>query len=105
MDQRKIKSIAYFLRAEMRSAGIELSGIAMFGSQMEGVSKPDSDLDLILISNQFFRLNIFQRADLAREAEIKAIRKFKVPIDSVKMTPLEFRQAVKAKRYPSVLID
>jgi len=85
MDKKAIKLIINFLKAELELKGIILFGVALFGSQMKGTASPDSDIDLILISNSFKNKNIIERSDLTMDAEIKTIRRFKIPLDILKI--------------------
>jgi len=104
MDKNAIKLIINFLKAELELKGIKLYGVALFGSQMKGTSTPDSDIDLILISNSFKNKNIIERSDLTMDAEIKTIRKFKIPLDILKMTLVEYQQGIDNKRYNAQLV-
>ncbi|MEI6436425.1 MAG: nucleotidyltransferase domain-containing protein [Bacteroidota bacterium] len=104
MDKETVKTIISFIKAELQLKGVKLLGIALFGSQLSGSSKPDSDIDLIIISENFENKNIFERSDLTMDAEIKALKKFRVPIDILKMTAEEFNQSLQNKRFDAQLI-
>ena len=104
MDKNEIKLIIDFLKAELELKGIKLSGVALFGSQMKGTANTDSDIDLILISNSYRNKNVIERSDLTMDAEIKTIRKFKIPLDILKMTSVEYQQGLNNKRYNAQLI-
>jgi len=52
MDKKSIKAIITFLKDELQQKGVELRGIALFGSQLTGSSNPESDIDLIIVSKQ-----------------------------------------------------
>ena len=104
MDKKAINTVILFLKTELEAKGIKLNGIALFGSQMKGTAAPDSDIDLILISSDFENKNIIERSDLTMDAEIKAIRKFKIPLDILKMTFEEYQQGINNKRYNAQLL-
>ena len=104
MDKKAIKLIINFLKTELELKDIKLDGVALFGSQMKGTATPDSDIDLILISNSFKNKNFIERSDLTMDAEIKAIRKFKIPLDILKMTFVEYQQGINNKRYNAQLL-
>ncbi len=104
MDKKAIKLIINFLKVELELKGIKLNGVALFGSQMKGTATPDSDIDMILISNSFKNKNIIERSDLTMDAEIKAIRRFKIPLDILKMTSDEYQQGIINKRYNAQLL-
>ena len=50
----------------------------------------DSDVDILIISDDFKDKDIFERARLTKYAEIKTIRKFMVLLDIVTLTSEEF---------------
>jgi len=105
MDKRTIKEVVNFLGKELNKREIILSGIAIFGSQLKGNADKDSDLDLIIISTDFERKNIFERSELTMDAEIKTLKKFMLPMDVLKMTPGEYDDALKEKRYETQLVN
>jgi predicted nucleotidyltransferase len=72
---------------------------------MKDSATPDSDIDLILISNSFKNKNLIERSDLTMDAEIKTIRKFKIPLDILKMTSTEYQQGIDNKRYNAQLLQ
>ena len=50
----------------------------------------DSDIDLVVVSDDFRGKNIFKRVALIKEPEIKTIRKFMIPLDIITLTPAEY---------------
>ncbi|NOR47777.1 MAG: hypothetical protein GQ533_07005, partial [Methanosarcinaceae archaeon] len=59
-------------------------------SQSRDNATEDSDIDIAIISKDFRNKDIFERARLTKDAEIKTIRKFMVPLDIVTLTSEEF---------------
>ena len=55
MDIGKIKVDVLHLRRELRKNKIHPDLIILFGSQAEGRARPDSDIDLAIISRDFGR--------------------------------------------------
>lgn len=104
MDKKSITAIITFLKDEFQQKGVDLRGIALFGSQLTGSSIPGSDIDLIIVSDTFQNKNIFERSDITMEVEIKALKKFHVPMDILKMTDEEFNQSIQNKRFYAQLI-
>jgi predicted nucleotidyltransferase len=105
MDKKSITAIINFLKEELQQKGVELRGIALFGSQLTGSSNPESDIDLIIVSDIFQNKNIFERSDITMDVEIKALRKFHLPMDILKMTDEEYNQSIKNKRFNDQLIS
>ena len=83
-----LKTIS-FMKDSLQQTGLHVQKIIIFGSQANGKYKADSDIDVVVISRDFINKNIFKRARLTKEAEIKTIRKFMIPLDIVTMTPAE----------------
>jgi len=63
----------------------------LFGSFFTGTATPQSDIDIAIISKDFAGKNIFERALMTKDAEIKTVRKFKVALDVLTLTPEEYR--------------
>ena len=55
MDIREIKKLAIDLRAALSKKGYIADGIILFGSYAEGRARPESDIDLAVISRDFGR--------------------------------------------------
>jgi predicted nucleotidyltransferase len=104
MDKRTINKITKYLRTELVANGINVNGIALFGSQLKGTANRESDLDLIIISESFKKKDIFERSHLTMKAYMNTFNKFKIPMDVLKMTPKEYEKAVNNKRYETKLI-
>lgn len=99
MDKTTIAAIITFLKTDLQEKGVKLRGIALFGSQLTGTSNNESDIDLIIVSDNFQNKNLFERADITMESEIKALKKFHAPLDILKMTDEEFNQGLQNKRF------
>ena len=104
MDKKTVTAIADFLKAELLQKGVKLSGVALFGSQLFGKSNPYSDIDLIIVSDNFRNKNIFERSEITMDAEIKALKKFQVQMDIFKMTDKEFNQSIQNKRFYAQMV-
>lgn len=55
MDIRKIKEIALEYRALLIKKHIQPDIIILFGSNAKGMARPDSDIDVAIVSRQFDR--------------------------------------------------
>lgn len=104
MDKTTIIDIINFLKTELQNKGLKLSGIALFGSQLTQTSNFDSDIDLIIVSDNFLNKNIFERSEITMDSEIKALKKFRLPMDILKMTDKEFNQSIQNKRFFAQLV-
>ncbi len=86
MAQKKIIEALRFLERQLKESGLSVSKVLLFGSQTKGNSNADSDIDVAVISNDFKNKNIFQRANITKQAEILTIKKFMLPLDIITLT-------------------
>jgi len=90
MDKATIDNVIIFLKEALVRSGINVDSIALFGSALKGTWSEDSDIDLIIISQDFHNLNIFERAKLTMLPETETMKKFKIPMDIINLSPEEF---------------
>lgn len=90
MVKSKILNAIKFLEMCLREKGVRVSKIILFGSQSRGRAAEGSDVDIVIISEDFKDKDIFKRAILTKEAEIKTIKKYKMPFDIITLTSEEF---------------
>ncbi len=69
------------------SADTPIQKLILFGSRTTGKAKEDSDVDLILISEKFKRLNFIKRA-----AKMYDYWDLNLPVDFLCYTPKEFEK-------------
>jgi predicted nucleotidyltransferase len=79
-----------FLEQQMEKSGLRIFKLILFGSQATGQANEESDIDIVVLSEDFRNKDIFERALLMKDAEILTIKKFMVPFDIITMTPEEF---------------
>ena len=77
------------MKERLQQTGVSVQKIIVFVSQANGTYNAVSDIDIIVISNDFKNRDIFKRARLTKDAEIMTIRKFMIPLDIIAMTPEE----------------
>ncbi|MEP7128788.1 MAG: hypothetical protein ABI729_07970, partial [Chitinophagales bacterium] len=61
-------------------------------------SNEDSDLDVIIISGDFEKKDIFLRSRMSGDAAWNTIKRFMIPLDVLYMTPREFDELQSTKR-------
>lgn len=76
----------------LRQRGIKVSKVILFGSHAKGMAKPDSDIDLAVISSQFGQNNL---------KEMILLRKLALEIDS-HIEPLPFSPCDLDDRYSTL---
>jgi len=90
MAQDKVRQAIEYFEEELRRGGLRISKIILFGSQAHDNATAESDIDLVVISDDFAGKTIFERARLLKEADARTIKKFMVPLDVIMMTAEEF---------------
>lgn len=89
MAKSKVVRVIEFLEKNLKEKNVHASKIILFGSHSRGKPTPESDIDIVVVSEDFRDKDIFERVNLTRAAEISAIKKFMVPLDIVALTPEE----------------
>ena len=90
MDKNTVITAINFFEKCLTDKGINISKIILFGSYANGTPDNESDIDLVIISNDFDGKNIFERANLTKEAEILTIKKYLIPLDIITLSDKEF---------------
>ena len=90
MDQAAAIDVARFLGKRMEEAGIRVSKLVLFGSHGRGDASEESDVDVVVISEDFRGKDLFDRARLTGRASADTIHHFVAPVDVIAMTPEEF---------------
>jgi uncharacterized protein len=90
MDQNSINEIVSYLKESLVASGINVNCIALFGSAVSGELTASSDLDIIIVSEDFRHKDIFERAKITMKPEVMTIKRFRVPLDILNMTLEEY---------------
>lgn len=90
MAKKKAVAAVHFFEERLRAGNLSIAKIILFGSQAKGKADAESDVDVVLISEDFRNKSIFKRLELIKDAEIATVRKFMLPLDIIMMTPEEF---------------
>ena len=93
MDKATIDEVIGFLKQSLIQNGIHVDSIALFGSALTGNMDKDSDIDLIIISSDFVNLDLFERAKLTLKPETETLRKYKIPMDIINLSPDEYNES------------
>ena len=79
-----------FFEKQLEQSGLHIAKVILFGSQAKGQATEESDVDIVVLSDDFRNKDIFERVRLTMDAEVLTIRKFMIPFDIITMTPEEF---------------
>lgn len=104
MDQSTINEIVNYLKEALLESRIKVDCIALFGSAVSGEITTSSDLDIIIISEDFRDKDIFERAKITMNPEVMTIRKFKVPLDILNMTIEEYNHLKEKMIYRTKIV-
>jgi predicted nucleotidyltransferase len=104
MDQEAVISIIGFLGSCLKDQGLRDASIALFGSALTHEMGPESDLDLIIISDKFEGKSLAARGKMTMASELKTLRKFMIPMDVLNLTPVEYQSMVKRNMFPSKIV-
>lgn len=92
MDKTTINEIIHYLKDSLINGGIKVESIALFGSALSGNMNDESDIDIIIVSDDFSGKDIFERSKLTMHQELMTFKKYKVPMDILNMSPDEYNQ-------------
>ena len=98
MDKATINEIIQYLKELLITNGLNVNSIALFGSALRGEMHIDSDIDLIIISADFRNKDIFERSQMTMIPEIATLKKYKVSMDILNLSPEEYADS-KLKMY------
>lgn len=69
------------LKSLFQERNIEVNKIVLFGSIVKGDIKKESDIDIIIVSKDFRRKDIFERVKLATGVGRELVKQIKMPFD------------------------
>lgn len=104
MDKTTINEIIQFLKNLLIDNGLSVDSIALFGSALRGEMHEDSDIDLIIISSDFINKDIFERSQMTMKPEIETLRKYKVSMDILNLSPDEYADSKLNRYYDSKIV-
>lgn len=84
----QIKKIVRQYKEVLQRLGIHAERIILYGSFARGNARKDSDIDLVIISKDFRRLNLRQRLEILGIAAARIMK----PIEAQGYTPAELKK-------------
>ncbi len=94
MAENAIDNIIAFFRNKLAGNGLNIAKIVLFGSHANGRAGDKSDLDLVIVSDDFQGKNIFERVALIGDARAAVVQTFRIPVDILLMTPDELENEI-----------
>jgi predicted nucleotidyltransferase len=87
MDKETVLAIVSEFRKALESGGVNPQKLILFGSFATGQYREDSDIDLVIISEDFEDKSYWERIDILSAAIYEVFE----PIEAVAMTPQEWQ--------------
>ena len=91
MVKKSIVKAGEDLKDWLEGRGVTVSKIILLGSHARGRTHKESDVDFIIVSEDFRGKDIFDRAGLIGDVEYLTVKKFKLPLDLLLKTPEEIQ--------------
>jgi predicted nucleotidyltransferase len=88
MDKETVLNIIREFREALETEHIKPQKIILFGSCNTQTQRPDSDIDLVVISEDFVGKGYWERIDILTAAICKVFE----PIEAIAMTPDEWQR-------------
>jgi predicted nucleotidyltransferase len=88
MDKGTVVKIIERFRQGIEARGIKAQKIILYGSQALGTSAAGSDIDVVIISDDFSGKSYWERVDILADV----IYEISAPVEAVAMTPDEWKQ-------------
>jgi len=88
MDKNAVLKIIHRFKKAVESRDVTIKQIILFGSFKDGTFREDSDIDLVVISDDFDGMDYWQRIDILSEAIYEVFE----PIEAVAITPDEWNR-------------
>ena len=89
---KEVLSIVREYKKELEARGIKVKRILLFGSYAKGEAEKDSDIDLLIISDDFKNMDLWERLTFLGRARAK----IKKPMEILGYTEEELAQQDKA---------
>ncbi len=86
--RQKIKRLVFQYIHNLESLGISIQKVIVFGSQAKGAFKKDSDIDIAVISKDFEKMGLWDRAKYLG----RAARSIPYPIEAIGFSPSQLKK-------------
>lgn len=88
MDKNAVLDIIKRFKNAIESKGIKINKLILYGSYAKGSPERHSDIDLVIISEDFVGKSFWERIDILTDAIYEVFE----PIEAIAMTPAEWEQ-------------
>ena len=98
-SRSEIKEIIEEYKEALQKLGVNVKRIILYGSFAKGIQREDSDIDLIVVSNDFRDMNLRERAEILGIAAVRIMRS----VEAKGYTPRELRMVAQASFLKEIL--
>lgn len=95
----KVKQIVKEYNETLRKLGIKIDCVILYGSFAKKKQREDSDIDLIIVSEDFKKMNLGERQEVLGIAAVRIMK----PIEARGYTPDELGMAAQASFLKEIL--
>ncbi|PIY82867.1 MAG: nucleotidyltransferase domain-containing protein [Candidatus Omnitrophica bacterium CG_4_10_14_0_2_um_filter_44_9] len=95
----EVKEIIEAYKEALRTLGINVERVILYGSYSKGNQREDSDIDLIIISEDFQKMNLRERLEILGIAAVRIME----PVEAKGYTPEEIQMAQDASFLKEIL--
>lgn len=95
----QIKEVIEEYKQSLRTLGINVERVILYGSYASGNQRKDSDIDLVIISRDFRKMNLRERLEVLGIAAARIME----PVEARGYTPEEMQMAQEASFLKEVL--
>ncbi|MGB9627768.1 MAG: nucleotidyltransferase domain-containing protein [Thermodesulfobacteriota bacterium] len=88
MDKKAVLKALSTFRKALETRGLRIDKIILYGSYAQNTYKEGSDIDIIVISEDFNSKNYWERIDILSEAIYEVFE----PIEAIALTPEEWEK-------------
>jgi predicted nucleotidyltransferase len=92
MVKKEIVETEKTLRKLLKKRGIDANKIVIFGSYAKEEQKKDSDIDVIVVSEDFRNKDIFAKINLTKGIHRELVKKIKKPFDIMYYSDIEWEE-------------
>lgn len=87
--RQAIKKIIIEYISNLQALGISVYKVIIFGSQANGTFTEDSDIDIVVISNEFGKMGLWEKAKYLG----RAARGIPYPIEAIGFSPSQYEKS------------
>ena len=88
MDKKAVLKIVSLFRRALEAKGLRINKLILFGSYAAGTYREGSDIDIVVISEDFTGKNYWERIDILSDAIYEVFE----PIEAIALTPEEWKE-------------